>query len=83
MMADYKRQKLATEISWTDHYSQKYDRCFVKTVEVYGNVSIASLLLDAFERSTLAESNGAFCQIDARSTDCGKVGDFISEHMKD
>lgn len=51
---------------WENHYSRKYDRCFIsayyfissKKPYVKGSPSFSTLLIDAFERSTVARSAG-------------------------
>ena len=71
---------------WTNHYSPKYNRCFLQTFDAPANKPSGrrTTLMDAFERSSLAELDFAnqFCQIEFQDAPCGKVADFISEHMK-
>jgi len=100
--ADYESKARANEIQaranspnsswndfWTDHYSRKYNGCFVKffSVEMDGNRIVRShdILVDAFERSTLALSTSApsahICDIGGNHGDCAKVDSFIKDHM--
>jgi hypothetical protein len=99
LMADDDRRAVASGVGiathWENHYSPKYNRCFVsasymtsakdgggKTVPMF-----QTQLSDAFERSVLANSaavgpTNGFCHIEDRQADCDKVAIFISEHMK-
>ncbi len=98
-----KAEKLMAELDrrgqgawhWENHYSPKYNRCFISatyiTSEKDGGSKDRSLfsiqLVDAFERSVLANSafGGAtegFCDIDGKTADCEKAASFIAEHMK-
>lgn len=63
MMADWQRQtgRAPTDFDWRNHYSPKYDRCFVwlyvisfsKDEKVFPTL-FSTTLFDAFERSRLA-----------------------------
>jgi hypothetical protein len=80
---------------WTNHYSPKYNRCFV-SIEYYrsgasGSSVFWTFLLDAFERAELAisyatvpatDTGGVRCTIDGKRADCKGAADFIAEHMK-
>ncbi len=58
---------------YTNHYSPKYNRCFLETA--------SKTLADAYERTILA-TFGKTCQIDGIPSDCEKTAAFISDHMK-
>jgi hypothetical protein len=82
--------------SWTDHYSPKYNRCFIKYTHTINegwtsSMVLEDMLIDAFERSTLAKSFPLaapaqiklFCSTDDDpKADCEKAKNFISDHMK-
>ena len=96
-------EKIMTELGrrgdgpthWENHYSPKYDRCFVSAnymlhVKDGGGKDapmFSTQLIDAFERSVLANSaafgpTDGLCDIDDKPTTCAKAATFISEHMK-
>ena len=67
-----------------NHYSPKYDKCFVRVVEAGGffEKSASTLLLDAFEGSIRAIS--AFtgpCYVGGKEADCAKAEEFIADAM--
>jgi len=82
-------------VTWENHYSPKYKRCFISILENAGVEGAGKdfarwrwHLSDAFERSWLAMSEwdgptepGA-CSIEGQETDCEKAKAFIREHMK-
>jgi hypothetical protein len=79
-------------VDWTNHYSPKYDKCFISATYFNSKAgkdapAFGTNLIDAFERSILANSASAgpsdgFCKVDDKTTDCAKAAIFISEHMK-
>jgi hypothetical protein len=96
VMAERERRMSAKgslgDMDWENHYSPKYNKCFISAT--YFNSkggkdlpAFTNTLVDAFERSTLAQSASAgqtdgFCKIDDKATDCAQAEKFISEHMK-
>jgi len=85
LVAEWERDGLAKgfpKVIWTNHYSPKYNRCFIEAF--FDPSTRVSSLIDAFERSTLASCDFAneYCTIDIEKVDCVKVYDFIKEHMK-
>jgi hypothetical protein len=98
VMADNDRRATAMGLpgsaGWTNHYSPKYDKCFVSAEYVNKDGGIGkngpmftTSLIDAFERSFLATSASVgptegFCQIDHKPVACAKAEDFIAERMK-
>jgi hypothetical protein len=98
-MADFDRRSVAAGgagfVDWKNHYSPKYNRCFITADYVSpakdgGGKYVpffSTELIDAFERSILANSasggpTDGFCDIDHEPVDCAKAASFISEHMK-
>jgi hypothetical protein len=81
--------------AWENHYSPKYDRCFISVIDGRTG-SLHKLarkrLMDAFERIILAtmilgggssvDDPDWTCQIDSELVDCLKADRFISDHMK-
>src|SRR5579864_3869703 len=71
---------------WQNHYSPKYNRCFLQIFSFPANNPAARMttLQDAFERSTLAvwDVANSHCEIDADKVQCAKVFEFIADHMK-
>ena len=98
VMADNDRRATAMGLpgsaGWTNHYSPKYDKCFVSAEYVNKDGGIGkngpmftTSLIDAFERSFLATSASVgptegLCQIDHKPVACAKAEDFIAERMK-
>jgi hypothetical protein len=98
VMADNDRRASAMGLpgsaGWTNHYSPKYDRCFVSAeyINKDGGVGkdgpmFSTSLIDAFERSFLATSASVgpaegFCQIDHKPVACAKAETFIADRMK-
>ncbi len=100
VMAEANRRDIATTgegtLHWENHYSPKYNRCFIKATYVLAHAKegggkdrpmFTTQLIDAFERVLLAESAGVgptsgFCSIDGKTADCDKAASFISERMK-
>jgi hypothetical protein len=83
----------ANKGSYNNHYSPKYDRCFVRITWIIRGpgeqVSGEGIrLFDAFEHSTVAISyvtspaSKISCFVDDRSVDCSEARDFISDHMR-
>jgi hypothetical protein len=70
--------------AWTNHYSAKYNRCFVKIEQDLPAPTRATVALqDAFERSILAIwMTTGYCKIGLDDADCKTVYDYINEHMK-
>jgi hypothetical protein len=69
-------------LDWLNHYSPKYNRCFVSA-----NYSVGTtLLLDAFERSEVAfsdiKASDELCSVEGKRSTCTVAADFIAEHMK-
>jgi hypothetical protein len=64
---------------WSNHYSPKYARCFVRAL---GSGGTEITLIDAFERSVLAVSNMGTCRIDGGDADCSQVEQFIADRTK-
>jgi len=70
---------------WSNHYSPKYNRCFVRfdyIVDVKNGVkggpSTSSYLVDAFERTDVAESSGGvsasfLCRNEDNPAECEKI----------
>src|ERR1700720_2942450 len=82
-------------MQWENHYSPKYDKCFVSAVYMEKSKRpsgeafsfIATILTDAFERHSLAtsaslEEPAGICNIDGTNADCTQVEAFITDHMK-
>lgn len=81
---------------WQNHYSPKYDKCFVSASYTLSEKDrggkpgpfFLTMLYDAFERSTLAKSatgektEAWGCRILEKYVDCGEAEKFITEHMK-
>jgi hypothetical protein len=80
--------------NYVNHYSPKYDRCFVKISwvirqgeEIKGQ---GARLVDAFEHDTIALSQTTFppsesknvCFVPSGIVGCSEAKDFISEHMR-
>jgi hypothetical protein len=63
---------------WSNHYSPKYARCFVRALATATEVT----LIDAFERSVLAVSSVGACRIDGNDADCSEVEQFIADRTK-
>lgn len=87
--------RTAATVEWQNHYSPKYERCFLKVSYMYrpsdgGGKDVPMFsyqLIDAFERSRLANSasvgpTGGICNIDEKPVDCAKAEAFIAEHLK-
>jgi hypothetical protein len=86
-----------TITTWENHYSPKYNRCFLAILEIYSLLNGAGKdfgkyqwqLLDAFERSDIAAtewdgpppSPGA-CRVEGEYVDCEIARKFIREHLK-
>jgi len=93
---DQLAQGFPAAMHWENHYSPKYDKCFVSAMyfeagkrpsgESFSFVS--TMLTDAFERRSLAMSISSggptgLCNIGDATVDCAEAASFISEHMKD
>ena len=77
------------DIEWSNHYSPKYNRCFLKIewmqddkVAVKGGPMFYMFLLDAFERTTLANSADgppveAVCRYDDNPKECEQRAAFV------
>jgi hypothetical protein len=67
-----------------NHYSPKYDRCFVRVEEAGGffQKTASTLLLDAFEGSirAIAAFTGP-CYLGGKEADCAKAEEFIADAM--
>ena len=93
VMAEW-RLRAPALTDWHNHYSRKYDRCFIEAFFFFPDggpgkaiPALSNGLMDAFERSILADSASVgpadgFCHIDEKPADCAKAASFISEHMK-
>jgi len=81
--------------SYTNHYSAKYDRCYVRITWLLKGQGeevseIGERLVDAFEHDTKALSltpqpqpgSKKGCFVDGGTGDCAAASDFISEHMR-
>jgi hypothetical protein len=68
---------------WQNHYSPKYNRCFLKIFSTPVSRRMMTLQ-DPFERSTVAvwDLENSHCEIESEKADCGTVFDFITDHMK-
>jgi hypothetical protein len=98
VMADNDRRAaemgLPGSAGWTNHYSPKYDKCFISAEHINKDGGVgkdgpmfATSLIDAFERSFLATSASVgptegFCQIDHKPVACAKAETFIADRMK-
>ena len=91
VMAD----KSKTFTGWENHYSPKYNRCFVWIRYNYSGLDGAGKdfarhrweLIDAFERSNVADSEwdgppALSCLIGNKKADCEKAKNFITEHVE-
>ena len=86
VVADRNRISVAVDghgvYSWSNHYSPKYNRCFVKLdyvldvkTGVKGGPSLITNLVDAFERTTVAVAAGGvspklFCRNEDNPAEC-------------
>ncbi len=77
--------------SFMNHYSVKYNRCFVAFTYTMNNFEgdprverrSATILMDAFERSLLATLDfSPNCFVEGEHSDCTTAANFIDEHMK-
>jgi hypothetical protein len=82
----------ATHDGYVNHYSPKYDRCYVRIssiIQKAGRVSDLGIrLIDAFEYNTVAvfkatvPASKNLCLADDTVVDCQVARDFISDHMR-
>lgn len=82
----------ANKGTYTNHYSPKYDRCYVKVSWVMKEDQKISgqgdRLIDAFERDTIAlyqvtfSESKSLCFMPNGVAECSEVKDFIFEHMR-
>jgi hypothetical protein len=67
-----------------NHYSPKYDRCFVRVVEAGGffEKTASTFLLDVFEGSigAIISLTGP-CYVGGKEADCAKAEEFIADAM--
>jgi hypothetical protein len=87
LVAEYDRDGLARgfpKTVWTNHYSPKYNRCFVQIFGSDAKQGRTVALQDAFERTPVADEDpgNAHCTIDSEKVDCVRAIDFITDHMK-
>jgi hypothetical protein len=82
--------------TWENHYSPKYNRCFLAILDILSTVDGAGKdfskyqwqLLDAFERSDVAAAQWdgptypGGCRIEGKQIDCATAKNFINEHLK-
>jgi hypothetical protein len=94
VMADRKTPILTT---WENHYSPKYNRCFLAILQIFSTLEGAGKdfdkyqweLLDAFERSSVAATawdgptpGPIACRTEGTPVDCETAKHFIREHLK-
>ena len=84
-------QRGLPDAGWNNHYSSKYNRCYIRTYQfltaeghIKGGPSASSTLLDAFERLVIAtESTGLApeiaCRDEADPAECEKTARLIWE----
>jgi hypothetical protein len=68
---------------WQNHYSPKYERCFLKIFAAPASRRMM-MLQDPFERSTVAvwDLDNSSCEIESEKSDCVAAFNFIADHMK-
>lgn len=74
-----------------NHYSPKYERCFMRTSHVLSNRVSQIFLRDAFEGINLTSTTWYYtvhdsgksrdCSIEGRTKPCAEVDSYIDEHM--
>jgi hypothetical protein len=78
-------------VGWTNHYSPKYDKCFVSAIYFSGDGKetpfSSTVLMDAFERNIVATyasvgPTQGFCDVEEQKVDCASAKAFLDEHMK-
>ncbi len=90
VMADAHTPSDGEYYNWNNHYSPKYNRCFIEIRLISDKpliVNISTELQDAFERRRLAYVTNAaiavpYCNIEGDDVPCPRVRDFIAEHMR-
>jgi hypothetical protein len=83
---------ITVDESFTNHYSPKYGKCFVKLIYTLTNVApgtgshldrtTAILLVDAFEGGLYADFDFSQCYMGGKPADCAKTEHEIEESMQ-
>jgi hypothetical protein len=79
------------DVVWENHYSPKYNKCYVKTFQ-QSTGFFQTHLYDAFERTDVAfwvstieeggKSGPELCYIGSKRSDCSVAFDYTTEHME-